>query len=103
MIYFRLYEESHKPETYRKETMTNIWLDWKGIAKGYEAISQEQNNQEKNRQTSNSANLVSQVEKLQIREPKVEKRLTEEEIFKLSRVAEEADKVIYFILFYFDI
>jgi len=27
-IYFRLHSENHKPETYRPETLTNIWLDY---------------------------------------------------------------------------
>lgn len=31
-IYFRMNSENHQPQTYRPETLTNIWLDYKGMS-----------------------------------------------------------------------
>ena len=31
VVYFRLFAKDHRPGSYRKEALTNIWMDWKGL------------------------------------------------------------------------
>jgi len=84
VVYFRLFAKDHRPGDYRKEALTSIWMDWKGLKEAdIKAYSQPVlvTTQSKGlEQGLNSMNLGG------TSPPVVD-------LTKYSRIAEEAEKV----------
>ena len=81
MVYFRIHSKAHQPQVYRRESMTNAWIDWKGL------------NTVIIRPNSSTPQLQSE---LKIKQKMIEEpRLSEEEITRLSKVNQKADEVTY--------
>ena len=79
VVYFRLFSKDHVPHTYRRETMTNIWLDWRGLR------------EEDIRRNSNPVTLNAKIEQGVEALSLQQQRTPGTDLLRLSRLAEEAE------------
>lgn len=84
LVYFRLHTKEHVPGTYRRETLTNLWGDWRGLK------------EEDIRRNSIPVPYSATAKVEQGLEGLTLQQKGSADLLKYSRLAEEADAVRFF-------